>query len=436
MTRFVIPSTLALLAVLTTPTSAQSPLRVDITEGVATPLPIAIPDVAHVSPPARADEEDMGVALSRILRNDLLSTAFYRLVPSNQRSSEEQIVFAPFMQSGAQALVIGRVRAVEGGQLSYDCTLYDVFAGRIEASKPILVRTDQWRRAAHKCADMVFLATTGDPGHFDTRLLSITESDFAAGKAATLSISDYDGASARGLTQGRELVAMPAFAPDGERIVFMSYDTPVPGLVIMDVANGRTAKLNIPGGVVSSPAFSPDGTSVVFSLTRDGSANVFAVDIATGAIRQITDTIGSNTSPSFSPDGRSIAFESDRSGRQQIYVMGADGSGQRRISFGKGAYASPAWSPRGDEIAFTHIEGGRLRIGVMNADGSRQRFITDGPFDEDASWAASGRAIAYQRRSPDRPSAEVWITDLTGKARHIVRAGSHTSDPAWSGTRP
>lgn len=437
MTASAIRQLLSLLLVTAGPAAAQGPLHVDITQGVASPLLIAIPDVASGALPDVAGIEDMGIALSQIVRADLLSTGLYRPVTAGgSLSVDQEIVFAPFAKAGAQALVVGRARPAGSGLLAYDCTLYDVFGARAEASQHIVVSTAQWRRAAHKCADMVFAFTTGDPGHFDTRLLFVAEDGQPPERRTRLMATDYDGANSSELTQGRELVAMPRFAPDGRRIVFMSYADAQPKVVVGDLRNGQPTVLSLPAGVPSAARFSPDGGSLVLSLAQDGDADIYTVDLASGSVRRLTDTAGADTSPSYSPDGRSIVFESDRSGGQQLYVMASDGSGQRRISFGSGGYASPIWSPRDDLIAFTRIESGRLRIGVMRPDGSRQRIVTEGPYDEDPAWAVSGRAIAFQRMASGGSLPAIWITDLTGKAQHQVAADGPASDPSWSGTRP
>lgn len=428
---------LACLSLVGVPAAAQGPLHVDITQGEASPLPIAIPEVSSGPMLGAPNAGDIGVALSHIIRDDLLSAGLYRLVTVGERFSvDQEVVFAPFMRAGAQALVIGRAQAADEGRLTYECLLYDVFGGRVEASQKIVVSMAEWRRAAHKCADMVFSVTTGDPGHFDTRLLFVADDGQPPARGAHLVAADFDGANATALTRGRQLVAMPDFSPDSHRLVFMSYEEMQPKLLVADTRSGQATSLNIPQGVPSAPRFSPDGRSVIFSLARDGDADIYTIDLASGSVRQLTNTAGADTSPSYASDGMSIVFESDRSGEQQIYVMAADGSRQRRISFGTGAYGSPSWSPRNDMIAYTHIESGQLRVGVMKPDGSGRRIITNGPHDEDPSWALSGRAIAFQRTNAGGSRSMLWITDLTGKAQHPVRTQGSASDPAWSGKRP
>src|SRR5690606_13232059 len=87
----------ALLLLTASPAVAQGPLHVDITEGIASPLLIAIPEVASGAIPGTAGGEDTGVALARIVQADLLSTGLYRRVPVEGRFSVEQKTdFPPF----------------------------------------------------------------------------------------------------------------------------------------------------------------------------------------------------------------------------------------------------------------------------------------------------------------------------------------------------
>ncbi len=437
MRKSLAPAVLLLCLMAGRPALAEGPLHVDITQGVASPLLIAIPDLLTGPIAGVGEGTDAGTALAEVVRADLLSTGLYHLLGVEGRySASTETGLAPFARAGAQALVLGRVRPAGNDLLSYDCALYDVFGARIEASQRITVPVAQWRRAAHRCADLVFSATTGDPGHFDTRLLVVAQKGEAPGQAVRLVSMDYDGANPSDLTQGRELVAMPRYAPGSRRILYLSFDDGRAVLVLANLDTGQMASLKLPEGVPSAARFSPDGRSVIFSLARDGDADIYLLDLASGTTRQLTSAPGADTSPCFAPDGASIVFESDRSGQPQIYRMAPDGSDQMRISFGKGAHASPAWSPQGDLIAFTQIDGDRLRIGIMKPDGSKERIITDGARDEDPSWGVSGRALMFQRTVSGAALPAIWMTDLTGKVVRRIATPWSASEPAWSGKRP
>lgn len=415
---------------------ADEALRVDITEGVASPLLIAIPEVRSARIPGVAEGEDIGVALSRIIRDDLIGTGLYRQVDGPQIDGAVDPDLPAWQRIGAQALVFGRPAGLAGGQISYECALFDVFASRRERTRLITVPTAEWRRAAHKCADMVFEFTTGDPGHFDTRLAYVAESGPKVGRTRQIAVADYDGANPIVLDRGADLGGSPRFSPDGRRLVYVTYAAKRTTLKLVDIAGGNARDIELPDGLVSAARFSPDGRNLALSIALGGNTDIYRYDLTNGRLQQLTNAPGIDTAPGWSPDGNRIVFESNRSGQQQIYVMNADGSAQTRLSFGSGNHGSPAWSPRGDLIAFTRVTEDSLVIGVMKADGSKERMITSGWQDEQPSWAPSGRAIAFQRSKPGDKLPELWITDLTGKVQHAVSAIGGASDPHWSGVRP
>lgn len=427
---------LPLLIACSTAASAEPRLHVDITQGTSELVAIGIPTVPSGSLEGFSGGDNAGNALDGVLRADLLGTGGYRLVGENIGAPATQVDFAPWKKLGTQVLVVGRVLPSPAGMLTYACSAYDVFGGTRELDLRYTVALREWRRAAHKCADAVFEYTTGDPGHFDTRIAYVEETGPKVGRTKRVAVMDYDGANQTLLTKGIELVVMPRFSPDTHSLVYMTYVKRVPRLVVYDLRQGTTRTLDLPAGTLFAPRFSPDGRSLAFSLGREGQSDIYLLDLDTNGLTRLTSAPGINTSPSFAPDGRKIAFESSRSGTQQIYVMARDGSGQTRISFGGARYASPAWSPRGDLIAFTRIGGSSFGIGVMRTDGSRERMLTDDWQDESPSWAPSGRAIAFLRTRRGDAQPELWTTDLVGRARHRIVIPAGGSDPDWSRRLP
>jgi TolB protein len=412
---------------------AQNTLRVDITQGVVSPLILSVPDVPSGPIAGVADGMDAGATLSSIVRNDLASVGIYRLAFSDVDVVDGTFSLAPFQRLGAQALVVGRAAAVDNGMLSYECSLYDVFGSRREMYRKILVTPPQWRRAAHKCADLVFEHTTGDPGHFDTRIVMVEETGPKVERTTYVAAMDYDGANPQRLTQGAELVAMPRYSPDRRFLAFMAFPGGIPCIVLANLVSGELRRLDLPAGIPFAPRFSPDSRKLLFALAQDEDTDIHLIDLDSHDIVKLTDSPGMDISPSYSPDGKRIVFESTRSGDQQIYVMDADGNNVKRISFGVGRYASPVWSPRGDLIAFTRIVGDRMQIGVMRPDGTRERILTNGMLDESPSWDIAGRTIVFQHAQGREAPPEIWTIDLTGKVRNRVTADRGGSDPDWSG---
>lgn len=420
------------------PPDASQPLEVDIVGGVSEPMPIAIPRMptpASVSTPA-GETGALGQQVAEIVATDLRNSGLFTpRGPAGLPAVSYPQVTAPdfgyWGGTGSQALVQGFVQANGNGTLTVGCYLYDVYSRTELTRGGFVVQPALWRRAAHKCADLVYTRLTGEGAYFDTRVVYVAESGPKNNRTKRIAIMDQDGANHRFLTNGQSIVLTPRFSSDNRTLIYMSYVGDRPQVYVYDVGSGRQRLLVNNANMTFAPRFSPDGRWIVFSMAVNGNTDVYKVPTAGGTPQRLTNAPGIDTGGSFSPDGSRIVFESDRGGGQQLYVMNADGSGQRRISFGGGRYATPVWSPRGDLIAFTRTSGG-FNIGTMAPDGSGERILTSGWQDEGPTWAPNGRAILFFRTAQGSGKADLWSVDLTGRVARRVPTPLDGSDPAWS----
>ncbi len=431
---------LALPALLVAvPVAAQ--LRVDITQGISQPMPVAVPGFATPAsvPTAGLPTSVIGEQVGTVISNDLKSSGLFKpvgptaAVPFAQTTAP---AYDTWRAAAAQALVTGAVTANPDGTISVACYLYDDYAQAQLTSEAFRVVPAAWRRAAHKCADKVYSRLTGETGYFDSQIAYISETGPKTRRVKRLAIMDQDGANHRFLTNGQNLVLTPRFAPNQSRIAYMSFANNQPRLYFYDATSGHHTLVGAFQGTSLSPRFSPDGRYMLLSIIKAGNANIYRLDIAAKVLDRLTDGPNIDTSPSYSSDGTKIVFESDRSGTQQLYTMSADGSGQHRLSFGEGRFATPAWSPRGDLIAYTHIGGGKLRVGVMRPDGGGQRLLTDSFADEAPSWSANGRVLVFFRTPSGSATPRLTSIDLSGQNLRTIPTPLGGSDPSWGPLRP
>ena len=110
--------------------------------------------------------------------------------------------------------------------------------GRSWADGLQLVGTqDGWRRIAHKVADQVYSRITGEGGYFDSRVVFVSESGPKDQRAKRLAIMDYDGANVSYLTGSSSIVLAPRFSPNGDRILYTSYESGFPRIYVLDVGS-------------------------------------------------------------------------------------------------------------------------------------------------------------------------------------------------------
>jgi len=428
---------LALICAVTGAAQAQQqgPLRIEITEGVIEPLPIAVPAFQ----PETAEATALANDIARVVAQDLTGTGLFREIPSTAFISTVSdfgapIQYADWKAINAQALITGAVN-VQGGNLTVKFRLYDVFSGaELGDGLQFAGTTDGWRRMAHKVADAVYSRITGEGGYFDSRVVFVSETGPKDDRKKRLAVMDYDGANIQYLTESDSIVLAPRFSPNGDRVLYTGYESGFPRIYVLDIGSVQRRVLESAEGTMSfAPRFSPSGETVVYSLTQGGNTDIYSMDINSGQSVRLTNAPSIETAPSYSPDGSRIVFESDRSGTQQLYVMPATGGEAQRISFGEGRYGTPVWSPRGDLVAFTKQNKGRFHIGVMRLDGSEERLLTASFLDEGPTWAPNGRVIMFSRETQGAGgSSRLYSVDITGRNLRPVPTPDGGSDPSWS----
>jgi TolB protein len=452
-----------LLLLLANPLAAQ-----DLGERVSPEAPV---EVIETSPEAReiritdeAEWQDLGIAIPAFATDRdaatpansggtaALGTEIARVITANlknnglfeptgpdalPRPTFAQITapaYASWNGRGAEMLVHGYVRARDDGRLVVGCYLYDVGLQSELIREGWVVQPREWRRTAHKCADLVYARLTGESPFFDSRIAYIAETGPKDNRVKRLAIMDSDGANHRFITLGSATALTPRYSPDYKKILYLSYVDGNPRIYVYDIDSGSQSLVVQNSNPTLAPRWSPDGKSILFSMSVAGNTDIYRIPASGGQAQRLTSTPGIDIAGSYSPDGSKIVFESDRSGTQQCYVMNPDGSGQKRISFFGGRCATPEWSPRGDQIAFTRIAGD-FNIAVMNTSGGNVRVLTNGWQDEAPTWAPNGRIVQFFRTTRNSGNAGLYQIDLTGRNERRLPTPVDASDPAWGPIR-
>lgn len=422
------------LAVLTFPFVAEAQVEIDITEGNVQAIPIA---VAAFEGKTFEDQQSAGQVV-QVIQADLAGSGLFEpLDPLSFIQKDASVLSVPKFSDWrvikAQAVVVGSVERLPDRRIKAQYRLWDVFSGKQLSGEQFFIKDENWRRVGHVIADTIYKRLTGETGYFDTKVAFIDETGGKKRRVKRLAIMDQDGFNLRYLTQGQHLVLTPRFGPKANELTYMSYESGVPRVYLLNLDTGLKRVVGDFPNMTFAPRFSPDGSKIIMSLQDGGNANIFTLDLATKKTTRLTYGRSIDTAPSYSPDGKRIVFETDREGSKQLYVMNADGSGAKRISFGDGRYSTPVWSPRGDLIAFTKQIPGRFLIGVMKPDGSGERILTEGYHNEGPTWAPNGRVLMFFRETPGASGgARIYSVDLTGYNERRIRTPSWGSDPAWS----
>ncbi len=383
--------------------------------------------------------EALGVELARVITNNLRNNGLFKptgpdSLPRPAFANITSPTWNTWRVRGAEMLVHGYVRARSDNRLTVGCYLYDMALEQRLVAEGWVVAPADWRRAAHKCSDLVYARLTGESPFFDSRIAYIAETGPKDRRVKRLAIMDSDGANHRFITTGRSTALTPRYSPDYKQLVYLSYVDGNPRIYVYDIGTGRQTLVTQSENPTFAPRWSPDGRWILYSMAVGGNTDIYRVSASGGRSERLTDQPGIDIGGSYSPNGNQIVFESDRSGAQQCYVMNADGTNQRRISFGGSRCATPEWSPRGDQIAFTNASS--FNISVMTPQGRNVRTLTRGWQDEAPTWAPNGRIIQFFRTERNSGKTSLWQVDLTGDNERSLPTPVDASDPAWGPILP
>ena len=378
---------------------------------------------------------DGGASVASVIVNNFKRSVFINPLDAGAAGTGVNPDAAPNMAAfralNAQYVVVGRAARGPDGRMKTEFRLWDVGAGTQAAGQQYVTDPKNSRRVAHIVSDAIFSKVTGEGGFFDTRIAFVDETGSRQNRTKKLAIMDQDGANARYLTRGDDLVVTPRFSPNSQELTYMSFGAEDPRVFLLNIDTSQREVVGNFPGMTFSPRFSPDGQRIVMSLEDNGVANIYSMDLRSRATTRLTNSSAIDTSPCYSPDGSRICFESDRGGTQQIYVMSAGGGAANRISFGQGRYSTPVWSPKGDYIAFTRQSPAGFAIGVIKPDGSGERILVEGFHNDGPTWAPNGLFVMFFRNVSGGP--RLFMRDIFGHAEFEIPTQSFASDPSWSG---
>lgn len=412
---------LAIIAcLLAIPLFANAQLSIEITGAGATRFPVAIPILEN--------EAALPRSVSDVVRDDLERSGLFSLVNLGLVSLPEAAVpdLIGIRGRGADAVLTGTVVALSDGRFDIRVRLFDTQKQTELGAMAMRMAPAQNRATGHRIADFVYEKLTGLPGYFSTRIAYVVKS----GPRFELQIADADGMNPQTALVSREPIISPAWAPDGQRLAYVSFEAKKPVIYVHDLPSGQRQVVANFRGSNSAPAWSPDGQRLAVVLTRDGPSQIYIVNADGSGARRLTTSTSIDTEPAWSPDGQWVYFTSDRGGSAQIYRVGRDGGTPQRITFDGSYNVTPRVSADGKSLAYITRRDGRFQVAIMDLASGQSMVLTDSMRDESPSFAPNGRMILYASESGGRGVLAAVSSDGRIKQRLSIQAAD-VREPAW-----
>ncbi|MDR7305266.1 Tol-Pal system beta propeller repeat protein TolB [Rhodoferax saidenbachensis] len=399
---------------------ASAQFRVEVSGVGLTQLPIAIP--------AFRGEDAAPQKLAAIVMADLERSGQFRGTDNVAGAWDEasRPDVAQWRQKGADALVAGSVTRLADGRYDVRFRVWDTVRNQDLGGQSHAVAAGDLRLAAHRVADFVYEKLTGDKGIFSTRIAYVTK----AGTSFNLWVADADGENPQSALNSLEPVISPSWAPNGNQLAYVSFESRKPVVYVHDVGTGRRRLVANFKGSNSAPAWSPDGRTLALTLSRDGGSQIYLMDANGGEPKRLAQSTAIDTEPVFTADGKTIYFVSDRGGSPQIYRMPISGGNPERVTFNGTYNISPAVSPDGKWLAYVSRVSGAFKLHIMDLASGTANAITDTSADENPSFSPNSRLVIYATLQQGREALMTTTLDGKIKARLAGQSGD-IREPDW-----
>ena len=416
---------------LTSSLNIGAELQIEITQGADNVVRVA------VVPFEWRGRGELPLDIHEVITADLALSGRFEALPIDQMLSlpnrQEDVYPRDWQLLNTEYVIIGEITE-SGPDLMVRFELIDVYKNTSILRQRIVGKDLELRDMGHHVSDSIFEILTGVPGAFSTEILYITVVDSPTGRIYRLNVADADGQRVRTVLQSREPILSASWAPDGDRIAYVSFEKDSrPAIYIHNIRTRVRQQITDFKGLNGAPAFSPDGEKLAMVLSKDGNPEIYVLDLASTPrrLRRLTRHYGIDTEPSWSADGKSIIFTSNRGGQPQIYAMDLETLTVERLTFEGDYNARAVLANRGNGLIMVHRRKGIFHIGHLDLERGFLRVLTETALDESPSVAPNDSLLIYATQVNGR-GILAGVSIDGGVRFNLPATEGDVREPAWS----
>jgi TolB protein len=419
---------LSLLLLLVVSSTAWSELVIRVTQGNDKPTIVAVSPIALNGIAVKQD-------IAAIVEADLERSGLFRATPRRDMlafpSRSSEVYYRDWRMLGTEYLVVGSMRAIDGGRYELEFSLLNVTAQKREFKHSVRGRANEMRDLAHLVSDKVYQAITGIKAAFSTRIAYVTATRTNGKFTYRLNVADADGAREKLMLESPEPIMSPSWAPNGKDLAYVSFETGRPAVFRQNLVTGARQQLTNFKGLNGAPSWSPDGSKMALVLSKDGNPEIYQLDLRSNQFSRLTRHFAIDTEPTWMPDGKHILFTSDRGGTPQIYKLNVASKATERLTFRGNYNARASLAPDGRTLALVHRESGVFHIASFDLKTRRLIELTETRLDESPTVAPNGAMLMYATKQGDR--GVLAAVSLDAGVRYVLPARvGDVREPAWS----
>jgi Tol biopolymer transport system component len=205
----------------------------------------------------------------------------------------------------------------------------------------------------------------------------------------------------------------PRFAPDGQRIAVSINDGHQSDVWVYDWTRDTLSRLTFDPADDVLPAWTPDGRRVVFASARGDKATLnlyWQRADGTGEVQRLTESKNNQSPTSWHPSGKYLAFhEANPQTSRDVMILPMEGDEASGWKPGKPtAFLSspfneawPAFSPDGRWLAYSSNESGRDEVYVRPFPGPGGKWQISASGGTLPAWSRARHELFYEALQPD-----------------------------------